>query len=72
MAEFNRQTRARSFFLPDVPCLARRARCSLSRGSVTLRPRRLRRRATPGAEDPFERWLDVARGLASRFWALID
>ena len=72
MSEFNRQARARSFFLPDVPCLARRARCNLSVGHVSLRPCRLRRRMIPLAVDPLERVLDFARGLAARFWALID
>jgi hypothetical protein len=39
---------------------------------VSLRPRHLRRRVTAASTDPFERLLDVARGLAARFWSLID
>lgn len=72
MSDFNRRARARSFFLPDATCLARRARCSLSRGYVSLRPRHLRQRPMTIANDPLERLLDVARGLAARLWSLID
>jgi hypothetical protein len=56
----------------NVRCLARRPRCSFSRGYVSLRPRHLRRRSTSVPPDRFERLLDRARGLAARFWALID
>ena len=72
MSELSRPKRARSFFLSGVPCLARRARCNLSVGYVSLRPRHLRRRALMRVADPLERLLDFARGLASRFWAFID
>ena len=72
MSELSRHKRARSFFLPGVPCLARRARCILSVGYVSLRPRHLRRRALLPVGDRLERLLDFARGLAARFWAFID
>jgi hypothetical protein len=69
MSDFKRTGRARSFLSPEAPCLARRARCDLSLGCVSLRPRR---RATRPTSDPLGRLLDIARGLAARFWALID
>ena len=72
MSEFNRQARARSVFLPDMPCLARRGRCSLSVGYVSLRPCHLRRRVMLAGTAPLERLLDFARELAARFWAFID
>jgi hypothetical protein len=72
MSDFKRTGRARSLLSPEAPCLARRARCDLSLGCVSLRPRHLRRRATRPTSDPLGRLLDIARGLAARFWALID
>jgi hypothetical protein len=72
MAPFNRHARARNLFLPDMDCLARRARCSLSHGYVSLRPCHVRRRPIGLAKDPLDRLLGFARALAARLWSLID
>ena len=72
MSDIKHERRARSFVPSDLACLALRARCSLSRGYASLRPCHVGRRAVTAANDPLERFLDLARGLAARFWSLID